>query len=360
MVVLAAVTAWLVRLPGPADQLTTPIAPVLVTVTPSDGAVQRPVQVRVDIGPALTSFSVLPGGVVTAVLVRPGAVVRTGSRLVEVDGVARLAAHTSRPFYRPLGRGDRGADVDALTSLLGQLGLRPHQARPHVFDAGIASAVRRLAVSIGAASDGTFDPAWVVWLPAPQLVVSAVHAEAGAPVAAAGQPLRDVRRHGRQRRARRRSGRCGASGERRARGTRHQHGAPAAARQCGGARRRWPGGCWARPSPRRRRRRERRTQPTAPSDGHSAAPRSVTIGAVRVTRWRDVVADVPVAGLVTRSDASVCVVVRSGESWRAVPVEVVGSDPATLQAEVRGLTDGARMVANPEAAGLADRCRGAP
>ena len=223
----------------------------------------------------------------------------------------------------------------------------------------IASAVRRLALSIGAASDGTFDPAWVVWLPAPQLVVSAVHAEAGAPVAAAGQPLvtyaatvgsavlagvpADAERP--------------ASDELEVRGISTAHlRLRDSAVVLDAAARRVLGAAVAAAPP----------TPGAPdaadgsSDGHSAAPRSVTIGAVRVTRWRDVVADVPVAGLVTRSDASVCVVVRSGESWRAVPVEVVGSDPATLQAEVRGLTDGARMVANPEAAGLADRCRGAP
>ena len=182
MVVLAAVSAWLVRLPGPADQLTAPIAPVLVTVTPSDGAVQRPVQVRVDIGPALTSFSVLPGGVVTAVLVRPGAVVRTGSRLVEVDGIARLAAHTSRPFYRPLGRGDHGADVDQLASLLAQLGLMHGPGAWPPPRPGMASAVRHLAVSIGAPQDGMFDPAWVVWLPEPELVVASVPPQAGGPV----------------------------------------------------------------------------------------------------------------------------------------------------------------------------------
>jgi hypothetical protein len=357
LVVLAAVSAWLVRLPGPADQLTAAIAPVLVTVTPSDGAVQRPVQVRVDIGPALTSFSVLPGGVVTAVLVRPGAVVRTGSRVVEVDGIARLAAHTSRPFYRPLGRGDHGADVDQLGSLLSQLGLMHGPwLRGHPLDPAMATAVRHLALSIGAPQDGMFDPAWVVWLPEPELVVASVPAQVGGPVPGPGQPLLSYASTVRS------ASLAGfqpdsvlpVDDELELRGVGNEHlrlergtvvldalsrrvlTAAVASAQPG------PG-----------------TDGDA-SAGTGTAARSVTVGAVRVTRWRDSVADLPVTGVVTRQDESTCVVVRSGDAWRPVTVTVLGSDPATLQAEVRGLSAGARLVANPEAAGLADRCRGVP
>jgi hypothetical protein len=216
----------------------------------------------------------------------------------------------------------------------------------------MAAAVRRLATSLGGSPDGRFDPSWVIWLPEPELVVASVQAQAGGPAPGPGQPLvtyaPTVRSAVVVGYARDPVAPVGDGLEVRGVSTAHlrlQGGAvvldaisravltAAVASEPTGA---GTGG--------------------DSTDGTGTAARSVTIGAVRVTRWRDDVVDVPVAGILTRPDATACVVVRSSDAWRPVGVDVLGSDPATLQAEVRGVSVGAHVVANPEAAGLADRC----
>ncbi len=358
-IVLAAAIVWLVRLPGPADALAATVDPVVVPVTSTQDTVQRPVQVRVELDPATASYSPVDGGLVTAVLVGPGASVSTGTRLVEVAGVVRVGAWSRRPFYRALEVGDRGWDVDQLRSLLGQLGRAvPRQPLGHPYDTAMATAVRRWARSLGAGSDGSFDPSWVVWLPQPELVVASVQAHVGAPVPGPGQVLVSYRPI--VRRATlvgpvvdagpvvtdelTLAGSSATTHLRLADGavvldepSRLRLSAAAAGASVGtGA----------------------DAGPTAGAGADATSPGSVLIGAVRVTRWRQAVVSVPVTALLTRPDSSSCVVVStSGGGWRPQSVLVLGSDPGTLLAEVTGLSAGASIVANPGAAGLAGRCR---
>jgi hypothetical protein len=352
VLVLAGAIFWLVRLPGPADVLAAPAEPVVVPAGSTDGTVERPVQVRVELGPALTSFSAIPGGVVTGVRVGPGDAVRTGTPLVEVDGVTRVAAHVRRPFFRALGLGDRGTDVDQLAALLAQLRVSTGQHRRGArFDAAMAAGVRRVARSLGAPQDGAFDPSWVVWLPEPELVVSSVQAQVGGPVPGAGQPLVSYAPTVRSAVVAGYVPDAGpvVSDELMVRGVSTAHLRlrdgrvllDAASRSALDA-------AVAAAEP---------TDAPAGSEVGAATRRSVTVGAVRVTHWRTGVVTVPVAAVVTGAGAGACVLVQSGTDWRAAAVRVLGSDPGTLQAEVSGLDARVRLVANPEAAGIAGRCR---
>lgn len=119
-------------------------------------------------------------GTVQSVKVESGATVETGSRIVTVNGVTRVAAATAVPLYRPIALGDRGADVAALNEFLRAMGhgagtgdLATWQTR---------AAIASFAESIGAGQALTFDPSWVLWLSEPNFTVREVSLTPGSPV----------------------------------------------------------------------------------------------------------------------------------------------------------------------------------
>ena len=144
-------------------------------------------------------------GTVTRLLVAPGAEVRTGTPVVEVDGVARPYVSAERPFWRPLGLhqevgpdgsvrsfpGPSGADVDQLHRFLAEQGLYTGTLEPGTpFGSATAAAVRELARRLGdGANPGVFAPGMVVWGVRDAFVVGEVDAAVGLPAPAPGAPL---------------------------------------------------------------------------------------------------------------------------------------------------------------------------
>jgi peptidoglycan hydrolase-like protein with peptidoglycan-binding domain len=128
-------------------------------------------------------------GLVTDVYLRPGDRVATGVAVASVAGIKRIAAHTERPFWRPLNIGDRGEDVREAQRLLTEFGFYSGEITDIYGDA-VAQATARWVGSLGdGAPDGSFNPDYVVWLPVPSLVIADSEIEAGLPAPAAGTVL---------------------------------------------------------------------------------------------------------------------------------------------------------------------------
>ena len=120
-------------------------------------------------------------GVVTDVYVHPGDHVESGQRVVQVDGVTRVAWFDAQPFSRELRQGDRGFDVDSLHRLLvsdGAMAINPGPGS--TFGEVTGRAVEALAAKLGVpTARRTFDPAWVVRIPTPDFVVGTVGVSVG-------------------------------------------------------------------------------------------------------------------------------------------------------------------------------------
>ncbi|MBI2766362.1 MAG: hypothetical protein HYX53_10695 [Chloroflexi bacterium] len=127
-------------------------------------------------------------GTVTGLHVAAGDTVTTGSRLLVISGLDRLAVASPAPFYRQLRAGDTGPDVAELKRALLLLGdLNAASATGDRFDAATAQAVRSLEASIGVLQPtGQFDPGWFVWLPVTSFTVGGFKLEVGEPAPPAG------------------------------------------------------------------------------------------------------------------------------------------------------------------------------
>jgi len=133
------------------------------------------------------------GSLITRVHVRPGDHVGSGDPVVSVDGVARVAIVADEPPHRMIRSGDSGADVNALRSLLGGMGLGPVGEGDRFVWADLV-AVRRMAEQIGVEGAQyltAFDPGWVVWTGSDRrdLVVGRVDLLAGHPPPAMGESV---------------------------------------------------------------------------------------------------------------------------------------------------------------------------
>ncbi|RLP75069.1 hypothetical protein D9V32_11660 [Mycetocola tolaasinivorans] len=125
-------------------------------------------------------------GLITAVQ-PPRTTVAHGDVVVTIDGIDRIAAHTPAPFWRPIGPDTiAGADIGALNTLLGDLGLARGTA--NTFGSGTARGITQLAKKLGAEGD-TFDPAWVLHLAEPRITVGAAAFSVGQTAPAAGEEL---------------------------------------------------------------------------------------------------------------------------------------------------------------------------
>ena len=96
------------------------VNPVPVVVQPTPREIAESQRVRLALSWARGRELHAPGwtGVVTATYVEAGQELRTGDRLLAVDGVDRIAYGGDLPFYRPLRFGDTGPDVAVLHELL--------------------------------------------------------------------------------------------------------------------------------------------------------------------------------------------------------------------------------------------------
>ena len=126
-------------------------------------------------------------GVVTAVEVTAGQLIRDGQPIAVVDRVQRFGFSTNEPFSRPLGDGDSGADAGQLNALLARLG--DEHGDGNAVTAATVRGIEAYARRIGAAPTDVFDPSWVVYLPSAELTISTVAVHVSAPAPGAGTPL---------------------------------------------------------------------------------------------------------------------------------------------------------------------------
>ncbi len=158
-----------------------------VAATAGRGEVQRTVSLALDW--RVPDPVVAPGwtGLVREVAVAPGTVVTSGTPVLRIDAVLRIAWHSPAPFYRPLTSGSAGDDVVALNHMLAALQLEHGDADR--FTAATRDGVKALAARLGAERDGVFLPEWIVYLPVDEIEVAEVEAVLGAPAPSSGTPL---------------------------------------------------------------------------------------------------------------------------------------------------------------------------
>lgn len=147
--------------------------------------------------PATATLEWMPGsqllspgleGVVTALYLSSGSVVREGDAVVQVNGVDRLAARLRAPFHRSLAPRDTGSDVEALQGFLQRTG-RFSGEIDGVYGSTTSAAVRSLESDIGVSRPtGVFEPGMLVWLPSDSFEVGQVNVQ----LASSGPPLGSV------------------------------------------------------------------------------------------------------------------------------------------------------------------------
>ncbi len=128
-------------------------------------------------------------GTVTGVYVEPGARVKEGHTVVSIDSISRVAVATASPFVRRLARRSTGEDVEELQRLLQAWGWYDDSIDGS-YGPGTASAVSQWAKSLGIDKpDGSFDPAWTVWLPHNDFEVDLVGVRVGFPAPQVGSAV---------------------------------------------------------------------------------------------------------------------------------------------------------------------------
>lgn len=141
------------------------------------------------LNPAVTVNAPNWSGTITRVDAGVGTTVNTGTPLLAVDGVTRLAAATDMPFYRILDEGMQGDDVLQLETLLQRLGY--FAGHPdNSYDWLTSAAVSKMEAQLGVAQpSGAFDPAWIIWIPSEGLVVGSTALAVNSVAPAQGEPV---------------------------------------------------------------------------------------------------------------------------------------------------------------------------
>lgn len=128
-------------------------------------------------------------GLVTEVHVTPPESLETGTKVLTIDGVTRVAAATDRPFMTSLARGDAGSDVLMLQQMLSTLGYleNPPDGR---FGQSTHGAVKAFALDLGVGEPtGEFDPGWLIWIPAEGFRAQSMEARVSFPAPTPGSLL---------------------------------------------------------------------------------------------------------------------------------------------------------------------------
>ena len=126
-------------------------------------------------------------GIVQAVYVKRGDLIQDGTLLTRIDGIDRIAVKSAEPFYRPIGLGDKGRDVEELHSLLARRELP--SASGSVATRATVQGIRKLGESIGVTDARTFDPGWVVYLASETVMTSTVDLRVGAAAPSLGSSV---------------------------------------------------------------------------------------------------------------------------------------------------------------------------
>lgn len=344
-VALIASFAFLLRTPDAADSLAPLPDPVVVDaelVAPERAA---PVSVEVVLGATRTVTAPNWIGIVTAVSLEPGASVTTGDVIAAIDGVGRVAAYTSTPFYRTLERNARGPDVQALSNLLVRLGFLTSETP--VFGNGMTRAVRALAASLGVPDSErivAFDPAWVVYIPAESMEVAEVRLVEGSPAPPVGEVIAVSSPTIEQAHVSPISGYSTDVGVASVATAGHTYvvddgnaldlSDPVAALALVEA-----------------------VASPDQADNTGAASRAHTLEGIASLRFPSGLVAVPASAVVMLPGMSEhCVVLAQGSQYVPKLVAVLGSEASTSQTFVGGLEPGAQVVAAPIAASLRDRC----
>lgn len=159
-------------------------------VQASTAASRRAVGVVVGRRAAVELYAPAWSGIVEATGIAPGTLLRDGDVVATVGGIDRPAVASDRPFGRELRRGDEGADVASLNRLLARRDLSASDSDE--FTARTLTGVRSLADDLGVpGSDAleAFDPAWLVFLPQPEVRIATTTLRVGAPAPVPGDAV---------------------------------------------------------------------------------------------------------------------------------------------------------------------------
>lgn len=162
-----------------------PAEPLVITVEHRLMVDDQLVNASLEWGRPLEVFAPNWSGVVTDIYRAAGETVTSGESVLSINGVDRLAFASNQPLWRPLRRGDTGADVDELQRLLVAKG---YDVQPDgEFGATTQEAVKLLEASLGISKpSGVFDPGWVLWLPSETFQISSIAISVGSPAPSAG------------------------------------------------------------------------------------------------------------------------------------------------------------------------------
>lgn len=126
-----------------------------------------------------TPLSSAAEGLVTASSCRPGQALESGRAAFRVDDAPVIALAAATPFFRDLGPGDSGTDVDSLRGALVALGF--DLAPTGAFRSDLSRALDTLGRREGLAGrDGRFVLSDVIWTPTPSPVLSTCPVHVGA------------------------------------------------------------------------------------------------------------------------------------------------------------------------------------
>lgn len=126
-------------------------------------------------------------GLVLQVYAEPG-LLNPGDLVANIDGIDRIAVHTELPFYRALALRDSGADASSLNDVLASLGFS--HTPGEVVTAATVQGIGQLSISLGfKKAVSSFDPSWIVWLPAPTYHLESINLEVGVPAPQSGDVL---------------------------------------------------------------------------------------------------------------------------------------------------------------------------
>ena len=166
-------------------------SPVLATGTAREVLDAKPVSVALTWQKGAELAAPSWSGMVTGVSAKPGRPLKSGDTIATVDGIERVAFASDTPFYRPISSGMRGSDVATLHQMLHALGLLDSvPSNPDVANFTTTQAIRAFETQIGIDEpSGTFDPGWVVWLPANPFPLGSLGLAVGHPAPPAGTSI---------------------------------------------------------------------------------------------------------------------------------------------------------------------------
>ncbi|MGE3074197.1 MAG: hypothetical protein AB7N24_13165 [Dehalococcoidia bacterium] len=164
--------------------------PLLTAPTPRTVTDERQLRILATAIPGPEVAAGVTRGTITSVSATPGEALADGAVLFQVDGIDRIGFASSVPFYRTISVGTEGEDVAELHRLLVSLELLDSPpSEPEVATFATGQAVADLAGLLGAPRTTTFDPGWVIFLPAEDLVADSVNLKVGQQAPPQGQVI---------------------------------------------------------------------------------------------------------------------------------------------------------------------------